>query len=313
MDDPGAILGLHHVTAICGHPQPNVDFYTGVLGLRLIKLTVNFDDPGAYHLYYGDAAGRPGSVLTFFAWPGAQRGHPGAGQVTAVAFAVPDGSLGAWRDHLGARGVAFEPDERFGRPLLRLQDPDGLVLELADGGLEPAAGGDAGLPAGAAIERLSGVTATESNPASTGFLTSALRFDAAQAQPPLARFAAGDPVPGSLIDVIAAPGAGPGRVAVGTVHHVAWRVADDATQLAWKARLEGLGAHVSPVMDRVYFHSIYFREPGGVLFEIATDGPGFTVDEPLDRLGHELRLPPWMAPDRGALAALLPPLRLPSA
>jgi len=308
------IGGIHHVTAIARDPQENVDFYTDVLGLRLVKRTVNFDDPGTYHLYYGDEQGRPGTIITFFPWPMARRGSHGAGQATVTSFSVPQGALGYWTERLERHGVAFEsPRPRFEEEVLTLLDSDGLKLELvahARAG-ERAPWESGPVPAEHAVRGFEGVTLTEWNPAVTAeLLTATLGFRAAGETGDRFRFESGAGGPGTRVDVVARPDAPRGHVAAGTVHHVAFRVADDASQQEWQRKLQERGLHVSPVMDRQYFHSIYFREPGGVLFEIATDPPGFTWDEPVAELGSGLRLPPWLEKERRTIESILPPLAL---
>ena len=312
--------GLHHVTAICGDAQANASFYAGVLGLRLVKRTVNFDDPGSYHLYYGDHTGRPGSLLTFFAWPGARRGRPGAGQVAAVTLAVPAGSLDFWGARLAAGGVAVHPAApRFGEPVLAFTDPDGMAVELAgvaavDLAFEPTPGG--GVPVEHAVRGIRAVTLSERNAAPTAaLLTGRFGYGPAgrgEADGRVRFVPAGGAAGGSAVDLLVQPDAPAGHVAVGSVHHVAFRARDDAEQAAWRAELAGAGLGVSPVMDRTYFRSIYFREPGGVLFEVATDRPGFTADEPLAGLGRALRLPPGLEPHRAEIEGALPPLTLPT-
>jgi glyoxalase family protein len=303
--------GIHHVTAIADNPQKNVDFYSGILGLRLVKKTVNFDDPGSYHLYYGDAAGNPGTIMTFFSWPGAYRGRIGTGQVSTTSFAVPEDSLGYWVERLVEHGVRFEqPKKRFDETVLAFEDPDGLAVELVarpgrDGGEAP--GGP--VPAEHAIRGISGVTLSEqSGKATTDFLTNLLGFEKVEEEDGRMRYLTTSSS-GSFADVLVRPDGAAGRVAVGTVHHVAWRAPDDETQEEWREELLYHGFDVTPVLDRVYFHSIYFREPGGVLFEIATDPPGFAVDE--EHLGENLKLPPWLEEDRERIEQSLPPVRLP--
>lgn len=311
--------GLHHVTAICGDAQVNANFYVGTLGLRLVKRTVNFDDPGSYHLYYGDHSGQPGSLLTFFAWPGARRGRPGAGQVAAVTLAVPAASLGFWGERLAAHGVTVHPEAapRFGEPILAFTDPDGMPLELAgvaavDPGYEPApAAAAGGVPVEHGIRGVRAVTLWERDAAPTAaLLTGRFAYQPAGEEGGLTRFL---PVGGtSAVDLLADADAPTGSVAVGSVHHVAFRTRDDAEQTVWQRELTALNLGVSPVMDRTYFHSLYFREPGGVLFEVATDGPGFTTDEPLSDLGRTLKLPPGVETHRAAVERALPPLTLPA-
>ncbi len=313
------LSGIHHVTAIASSPQQNVDFYVGVLGLRLIKRTVNFDDPGTYHLYYGDAGGSPGTILTFFPWPGAPRGRVGTGQVSVTSFAIPEHSVGFWQERLARDGVSARgPSAHFDERVLSFEDPDGLPLELV---AHPADDGRTGwedgpVPREHVIRGFYGVTMAEDGPGAgcehtTTLLTNALGFRLVGEAGNRMRFAMGAGGPGALVDVLCLPGAPRGQVAVGTVHHVAWRTPDDAQQALWRERIGGSGIDVTPVRDRQYFHSIYFREPGGVLFEIATDPPGFTVDESKERLGARLMLPPWLEPRRAQLERTLPPLRLP--
>ncbi|HEX3531848.1 MAG TPA: ring-cleaving dioxygenase [Thermoanaerobaculia bacterium] len=307
------IEGIHHVTAIARDPQANVDFYTGVLGLRLVKKTINYDDPGTYHLYYGDGDGKPGTIITFFPWPMARRGSQGAGQATVTSFSVPEGSLGWWREHLARLHVPFEePRLRFNEEVLTLLDRDGLELELvARAGDERTPWGGGPVPAEKAIRGFDGVTLTEWNPEVTAnLLTGVMGFQQIGEEVNRFRFAMGamGTQPGSRIDIVAKPDAPRGHVSAGTVHHVAFRTPDDAQQRAWHDDLIGRGYHVSPVMDRQYFHSIYFREPGGVLFEIATDPPGFTADESVETLGSGLRLPTWLEPQRQQIENALPPV-----
>lgn len=301
------IAGIHHVTAMAGDPQANVDFYTGVLGLRLVKKTVNFDDPGTYHLYYGDEVGHPGTIMTFFPWPMARRGVQGAGQATVTAFSVPEGSLGFWTERLSRLGVAFEePKPRFEEEVLTLLDPDGLRLELvarAGDGRRAWEGGP--VPAEHAVRGFDGVTLTEWNlDVTQEVLAGTLGFRRVGEERERVRFAAGD----SRVDVLASPSAARGHISAGTVHHVAFRAADEADQLAWREAVVESDLYVTPVLDRQYFRSIYFREPGGVLFEIATDPPGFTRDEPVASLGSGLKLPPWLEPSRPQIEAVLPPI-----
>jgi catechol 2,3-dioxygenase-like lactoylglutathione lyase family enzyme len=313
------IPGIHHVTAIAGDPQQNIDFYTGLLGLRLVKLTVNFDDPRAYHLYYGDGAGSPGTILTFFAWPGARRGQPGAGQIGVTSFAVPSGSLGYWRGRLTSAGVRLDTDltaaeERFGERILTFQDHDGLPLELVEreGAADQPFWDGADVPGEHALRGFGGVTLEEEGFESTRqFLTDVMGFQPAGADGQTFRFTTGESGPGSVVDVRTAPNLLPGRIAVGSVHHVAWRVPDDQAQVEWRETLATAGLNVTPVLDRQYFHSIYFNEPGGVIFEIATDPPGFTADEAPETLGTHLKLPPWFEPRRALIERSLPPVRLP--
>ena len=304
------ILGLHHVTAIAGDPQTNVDFYSGVLGLRLVKKTVNFDDPSTYHLYYGDGVGSPGSIMTFFPWPGARAGALGTGQTRTTQFAVPEGSLSYWRKRLEESLVRAEDVERFGVPGLAFADPDGLRLELA----ASATAGDARrpwngstVPVEHAIRGFDGVTLLHADSASTEqLLADAMGFRRVAEDGRRVRYESGDGGSGTFVDLLRDPGASFGRVAGGSVHHVALRVVDDAAQADWQERLFGAGHPTTEVKDRQYFHSIYFREPGGVLFELATDNPGFATDESVEELGSGLRLPPWYESARDRIEKALP-------
>ena len=309
------VEGIHHVTAIAGDPQENVAFYTGVLGLRLVKVTVNYDDPITYHLYYGDDQGRAGSILTFFPWPGAPRGRAGAGQVTVTAFAIPHGSVGFWVDHLKAHTLEFiGPSRRFDEEVIALRDPDGLQLELVTGTGERGTTfrSDGTIPGKYAIQCFHGVTvAVEGYERTAGLLTATLGLREVGSEGNRFRYAVGEGETRSVVNLLCLPSGPRGRVAVGTVHHIAWRTPDADTQRAWRATLVRLGYNVTPIVDRTYFQSIYFREPGGVLFEIATDLPGFSIDEPPDQLGGRLTLPGWLEPTRADIARGLPPLRGP--
>lgn len=305
------ILGLHHMSAICGDAQENLDFYTGVLGLRLVKLTVNFDDPGAYHLYYGDAAGTPGSILTFFPYPGGRQGVPGVGQATITSLSVPPASLGYWRGRL--EGLTIPSDDENA---IDFSDPDGLLLRLVgDPGYRLAAPWErSDVPPEHQIGGMHSVTLQEAEVERTAALLMRMlgfehdeEFEGAEYW-----FDVDGGGQGKRI-LVSTSGFGPGRPGRGTVHHVAFRTPDDATQLAKRADLAEVGANVTEVRDRDYFHSVYFREPGGILFEIATDPPGFTVDEAPEALGTTLRLPATYEPRRAEIESALPKLRLPGA
>jgi glyoxalase family protein len=307
--------GIHHVTAISGEPQRNLDFYVGLLGLRLVKKTVNFDDPGTYHLYYGDGAGSPGSIMTFFPWAGAQQGRIGAGQLTVTSFSFPASSLGYWTERLVESGVRFvKPEDRLGETVLRFPDPDGLRLELvaaADDGREGWADGPT--PSEHAVRGFHHVTLLSSDPAGTAeLMADTLGFRQTGEAEGRTRFEAGEGGPGNTVDVANGSGFPRGTMGAGTVHHVAFRVPDEETQLDLRERVAALGYNVTPVLDRNYFRSIYFREPGGVLFEIATDPPGFAADEDPAHLGESLKLPPWLEPRRGEIEQSLEPLRVPA-
>jgi glyoxalase family protein len=315
-------LGLHHVTAISGDAQRVVDFYAGTLGLRLVKRTVNFDDPRTYHFYFGDATGTPGSLLTFFPWGrGAPRGRTGAGQTAAVALAVPAEAVGFWLERLVARGVAHEgPRRRFGATVLTLDDPDGLRLELvADPRAAALPGwqgpGADGVPAEHAVRGVHGVTLHVADGAATdAVLTETLGLRRAGTEADVTRYETLDPdvALGRVVDVRVAAGPA-GRMGAGAVHHVAFRAGDDAGELALRAAVTRAGLSATPQVDRQYFRSVYFREPGGVIFELATDAPGFLVDEPAEALGAALRLPSRFEGRRAELEAALPPLAPPAA
>jgi len=309
------IEGLHHVTAIAGEPQANINFYTGVLGLRLVKLTVNFDDPTTYHLYYGDGQGHPGTIMTFFPWPGAYRGRIGTGQLTVTSFAVPEKSLPYWRERLLKRGVDFdEARSDFGEEMLFLRDPDGLQLELISSSeADPDRIWERGpIPTEYAVRGFHHVTLSENGYERTALLlTETLGFKQIAKEGNRFRYTVAKGAPSTMVDLVCAPEGQPGRVAVGTVHHVAWRTASNEEQARWRSALTKLEYDVTPIIDRQYFHSIYFREPGGVLFEIATDPPGFATDETVERLGTSLKLPPWLEKARPELRKLLPRIELP--
>jgi glyoxalase family protein len=312
-----SIPGIHHITAMAGDPQRNLDFYTTVLGLRLVKLTVNFDDPGTYHFYFGNETGAPGSILTFFPWPDARRGIVGSGQVTAITFAVPTGSLAYWRSRLSAQGVRVgDPRERFSETVLAITDPDGLPLELvASTQADPAsAWHDAPVDREHAICGFHSATLSEEGYEQTArLLTDTMGFSPAGNEGNRFRFQTGGAGAGAIVDVLCTPAGRVGRLGTGTVHHIAWRTPDDAQQLQWRSELAHVGYNVTPVVDRNYFHSIYYREPGGVLFEIATDPPGFGIDEAPEHLGERLMLPRQYEPQRSELEHALPSLTLPTA
>ena len=306
------VLGIHHVTAIASDPQRNLDFYAGLLGLRFLKRTVNFDDPGTYHFYFGDDLGHPGSILTFFPWPGARRGRQGTGQVAVTSFAVLPRALGFWVERLVHHGVAYEgPTEQ----VISFKDPDGLLLEIvghAGAEARSAWASAPGIPREHAIHGFHSVTLwAERGEATERVLVDTLGFVPAGEDGGSRRFAAGDGGPGTLVNVRSVGGFPRGVSGAGTVHHVAWRVTDDSAQLEVREQVRKAGLAPTPVIDRNYFHSVYFSEPGGVLFELATDPPGFAIDEPVDRLGERLMLPPRYEGIRGQIEATLPPIHLP--
>jgi glyoxalase family protein len=305
-------LGIHHVTAVAADPQRNVDFYREVLGLRLVKTTVNFDVPGTYHLYYGDEVGTPGTILTFFPWPNKPAGRRGAGQATTTSFSIPEASVGWWEERLKAKDIRVEHiGDRFEEDTLSFEDPDGLLIELvAHTGTDPRPPWAKGpIDEAHAIRGLHSTTFTEAGAdATVGLLTDTLGFRLTGEEGDRLRFEVGDGGPGARLDLVADTEAGKGDVSVGTVHHVAWRAPDEETELEWRQQLVDQGLSVTPVIDRKYFRSIYFREPGGVLLEIATDAPGFTVDEPVEELGFGLQLPEFLEERRAELEQSLPPL-----
>ena len=308
------IPGIHHITAMCGDPQTNIDFYTGVLGLRLIKATVNFDDPGTYHLYYGDESGSPGTVLTFFAWPGAHNGRFGLGQALSCSYSIPPGSFDYWMNRLKEFGIGFEgPQRRFDEEFLTFRDPDGLLLELVEHNYKDDRVGwiSGSVSRESAIRGFHSVSAVERQTEPTSkFLAESMGFNLIQESNGIVRLASGHGGSGAFIDLHGSNREFQGQIGVGSYHHIAWRTPNDEDHKAWKETIAASGHFVTPIIDRFYFHSIYFREPGGVLFEIATDQPGFAVDEPADKFGKEIKLPPWFESDRSKILQKLPPLDL---
>jgi glyoxalase family protein len=303
--------GIHHITAISSDVHRNMQFYTQVLGLRFVKKSVNQDDPGTYHLYYGDYAGSPGTILTFFPWVGIRRGRPGSGQSYATAFSVPAGSLTFWRKRfLDLKVETLAVEKRFSDEVLTFFDPDGLRLELvatSESDARPPAP-SAQVPVEHAIRGFHGTTlGLHEASATTALLTEAMGYHLVNQSGHRSRFSAGTG-PGSYVDLLTDPALPRGLDGAGTIHHVAFRVPDDAAQLAARSLLQERGLQVSPVIDRAYFKSIYYREPGGVLFEIATDQPGFAIDEPVETLGSRLSLPPHLEPLRAEIEAALPKL-----
>ncbi len=312
-----SLAGLHHITAISGPAQENLDFYAGVLGMRLVKKSVNQDDPGTYHLFYADAVGHPGTDLTFFPWADLAPSRDGYGLSTEVGLAVPPGSLDFWSTRLARHGArVFAVETRFGQHVLPLADPHGLRLALTESERSlatftpwerspiPVEHQIRGLECARMVER-------ELEP-TVLFLVKSLGFRKIEEENGWQRYglddAAGNPS-GRYVDLQAAPGSPRGAWGTGSVHHLAWRVADEAHQLEVREQVLRGGAHPTPVIDRFWFKSVYFREPGGVLFELATDGPGFGVDESMASLGETLVLPPWLEPNRDAIEAVLPKLK----
>lgn len=306
------IESLHHVTATAAEAQEDLDFYTRVLGLRLVKKTVNFDFPGVYHFYYGDARGRPGTIMTTFPYggKGVRAGMKGAGQVTATAFSVPAGTLGFWKEWLVRHGFAIDASERrFGEELVRLEDPSGLVTELVAADDPRPAWTTEGLDADHAVRGVHSVTLTLRDRGPTReLLTGVLGLTLVGEEDGRTRIAAGDGAPGRILDLLHRPDAPQSVNGIGTVHHVALAIGSEEEQAALREELLRLGLSVTDVRDRQYFRSIYFREPGGVLLEIATAGPGFLVDEDEASLGRALKLPPWEEANRAEIERALPPV-----
>jgi glyoxalase family protein len=315
------ILGIHHVTAISGDASGNVRFYTQALGLRLVKKTVNQDDLAAYHLFYGDETGSPGTEITFFDWPHNPPAVPGAGTIAPVALRVPGAdALAWWEERLDDLEVAHGPvTEREGRTVLSLTDREGQLLELVDDGGKP--GGHPWAQAAVApqwaITGVHDVTITSAHPEQTvavltrllGFRKAAA-FDLPGGAGTVAVFETGAGGPGAQVRVVAPRSPTSGQAGVGGVHHVAFRTPSDEEHREWRERVAAAGLSVTPVIDRYYFRSIYFREPGGALFEIATDGPGFTADEPAETLGQHLALPPFLEGRRAEIEAGLRPIEV---
>ncbi|GGF81694.1 diguanylate cyclase [Azorhizobium oxalatiphilum] len=305
--------GIHHITAIAGPAQRNLDFYTRTLGLRLVKKTVNFDDPGTYHFYFGDETGAPGTILTFFPRAHAAAGRLGVGETEETVFRVPAASMGYWLHRLVEHGVAHQaPIDRFGERVISFKDPDGMGLAIV--GLpgienEPAwTGGE--VPADAAIRGFHSASLLLEDTQRTGaILTDVLGFTEVAREGNVVRYRAGDTRIGGIVDLRGAGGFLPARMGAGSVHHIAFRAADDAEEMAMVKKLqENHGMRVTEQKDRNYFRSVYFREPGHVLFEIATDIPGFAADEPVASLGSALKLPAFLEPRRAAIEEVLPVL-----
>ncbi|MCC5842700.1 MAG: ring-cleaving dioxygenase [Verrucomicrobia bacterium] len=291
--------GLHHITAIASDGPKNLHFYQDILGMRLVKKTVNFDVPGSYHLYYGNKAGDPGTALTFFLWPDLSPARPGAGVTSLTRLAIPQGSLSHWESRLTGHRIDHTRERRFDEDILRFSDPDGLALALVE---RPLGEGEDIIGFDGAELRLRAAAPTQD-------LLFAMGYKPYKTDADRERLIAGNPAAwGQYIDLWADPEAPGARQGLGAVHHIAFRAADDTHQAAFHTLAESRRLMPSPVMDRSYFRSIYFREPGGILFEVATDEPGFTVDEPLESLGRALKLPPPLEGRRAEIEALLPPL-----
>ncbi|MEH7239314.1 ring-cleaving dioxygenase [Bacillus sp. JJ1562] len=301
--------GIHHITAIVGHPQENVDFYAGVLGLRLVKQTVNFDDPGTYHFYFGDDVGNPGSIITFFPWANASQGKIGDGQVGITTYVIPKGALSFWESRLTKFNISYKKTERFGEQYLQFDDIHGLQLELVEreeGANSKWEFGD--ITSDVAIKGFGGAILFSSQPEETEKLLSIMGLEHIGEEGDFIRFKAESNI-GNVIDVKRIPGE-KGSLGVGTVHHIAWRAKDDEEQLEWQQYIANHGYGVTSVRDRNYFNAIYFREHGELLFEIATDPPGFGIDEEYETMGKELKLPPQYEQHRQKIENVLLPFEV---
>ncbi|CAD0220145.1 ring-cleaving dioxygenase [Chryseobacterium sp. JV274] len=305
------IIGLHHITAIADNAKRNLDFYTQVLGVRLVKKTVNFDDPGTYHFYFGNENGTPGTILTFFPWEGIGKGNNGSGMATHIGYSVPKGSLEFWKNRLQSFNVNVEEEEVFGEKMISFKDPDGLQLQL----IEPA-GEDSrkvwttdDIKDEYALKGFHNVTLTLKKADPTiKVLTDVLGYDLQKQEGERYRLATDAIDTANLVDIIENSTIPAGRNAAGTNHHIAFRVKDDNVLMEYREKVLSAGLSITPKINRDYFYSLYFREPGGVLFEIATDNPGFTVDEPLNELGTNLKLPAQYEGMREKIEGVLPKL-----
>ncbi|PKG24776.1 ring-cleaving dioxygenase [Niallia nealsonii] len=300
-------LGIHHITAIVGHPQENVDFYAGVLGLRLVKQTVNFDDPGTYHLYFGNEGGKPGTIITFFPWAKARQGIIGDGQVGVTSYVVPKDSMDFWKKRLEKFNIPFTVIERFGEQYLEFDDPHGLHLEIVEreeGEINTWTFGE--VTSEVAIKGFGGATLLSTQPEKTAeLLEKVMGLELVGKEGDFTRYRSTADI-GNIIDLKLTP-IGRGQMGVGTVHHIAWRAVDDQDQLDWQKYVAESGYGVTPVQDRNYFNAIYFREHGDILFEIATDPPGFAHDESTKTMGEQLMLPSQYEPHRAKIEGSLLP------
>jgi glyoxalase family protein len=301
-------MGIHHITATVGHPQENVDFYAGVLGLRLVKQTVNFDDPGTYHLYFGNEGGKPGTIITFFPWANAYQGRIGDGQVGVTSYVVPKGALSFWEKRLAKFKVSFSKMERFGERYLVFDDPHGLHLEIVE--REEGESNDwsfGEVTPEVAIKGFGGATLFSTQPDKTGqLLEKVMGLELVAKEGDFARYRSTADI-GNIIDLKLTTNSR-GQMGVGTVHHIAWRAIDDNDQLDWQQYVAANGYGVTPVQDRNYFNAIYFREHGQILFEIATDPPGFAHDETPETMGEQLMLPIQYESHRDQLEKTLLPI-----
>lgn len=316
---PPSSPGIHHITALSGAAQENLDFYSGILGLRCVKRTVNFDDPKTHHLYYGDTVGRPGTLITFFPWPRTRQGRAGAGLVGRVSFSVPEGTIDAWDTQLSEADVPVQRTEHFGTPALQFDDPAGLSLELvasAEKSREQA-WGNGTVPQHRAIQGLDApLLPVFTDDRTPELFTELFGWTEVDREGDRRRFTATGTDVGGVVDVQVRDRHPSGSMGQGAVHHIAFRVRDKEEQNAWQEALRDRDVQVTDVKDRQYFQSVYFRDPtwtSGILFEIATDGPGFLTDESEETLGEALRLPPWLETRRTELETALPTLTPPSA
>ncbi len=307
------INGIHHITVMASDPQANYNFYTQTLGMRFIKKTVNFDAPDVYHLYYGDEIGTPGTILTFFPFPDARRGKRGGGEINIVSFSVPSNSLQYWIDRLAELAIDFSgPSKKFGYEFISLLDPDGMKIEIvADDNVDKIVGWNNGeVPPEHAIRKFFGSTFYLSDSAETeDLLSKAMGAKFITKEGNMKRYSFGENESIAFVDIVEDKNLPRAMSGAGSVHHIAWRTANDEEQLNWRNRILEHGLRPTEVVDRNYFHSIYFREPGGILFEIATDEPGFLIDEDINSLGEELKLPEWHEPKRSLIEQRLIPLK----
>ncbi|HZH74333.1 MAG TPA: VOC family protein [Mariniphaga sp.] len=302
------ITGLHHVTAMTSDAQANLNFYAGILGLRLVKRTINFDAPDVYHFYYGDETGSPGSIMTFFPIPGLKRGRKGNGQLTVTSFSIPESSLEYWMKRLDKFNVSYRPpQQRFEEVFIYFEDYEGQGLELVANAKDLRKGyGTGHIPAEHAIRGFYGVTLSiESYERTAGLLTSIMDHHSIEEKGSRFRFSASGK-PGDLVDIVCVPDAQRGLSGSGTVHHLAFATESDDTQLEISKKLQAYGLDVTRILDRQYFHSIYFREPSGILFEVATSDIGFEIDEEREKLGEALKLPQWQEKNRASIEEDLP-------
>jgi glyoxalase family protein len=306
------ILGIHHVTALADDAQKNIDFYAGILGLRMVKKTINFDAPDVYHLYYGNENGSPGTIMTFFPYPGLVKGRHGKGQMTATSFSVPGNGLDYWMKRLKKFGVSYkEPQQRFDDVVISFEDIHGLGLELVFNNKDDRRGFSYGqVQSEFSVKGFYGVTLTEEGYERTSnLLATHMDHKLVGEKGNLFRYSTSGR-PGDIVDILCSPDAMRGLGGNGTIHHLAFATKDDSSQLEVREKLLSNGLDVTPVLDRQYFHSIYFREPGGILFEVATNPPGFSIDEEPSHLGESLKLPPWIEPSRTQIEEELPPVKV---